>query len=628
MSIVAGENLGKYYGAQDVFADISFQVAHGDKVALVGVNGVGKTTLLRIIAGLEGPTAGRLSQAKSLRVGYLSQRPDLSSPNTLYQEMLQVFADLRVQQTQLHQLEQEMADPGHGEKAMERYGELLQRFELAGGYTYEQEIHRVLQGLGFSEADLNKPLSLFSGGQRTRVQLAQLLLMNPDLLLLDEPTNHLDLQATEWLEEHLGQWRGSLVMVAHDRYFLDKVANRVWEMSFGALEQYNGNYSQYLQARAERLAQRQAEYEAQQEHVARTEEFIRRYGAGQRSREARGRQKRLQRLERLEGPRQHKAMKFRLASQTRGGNHVLMTRGLLVGYEHPLLHFSDLLLLRGERAVLLGPNGCGKTTFLKTVLGEVAPLAGEARIGVNVQMAYFAQGHENLHEESTVLDEVLRIKNLPLEQARGFLGRFLFSGDDVFKPISCLSGGERGRVALAMLALQGANLLLLDEPTNHLDIVSQELLEQVLQDFDGTILFVSHDRYFIDAVATQVWAVEDGQVHAYSGNHSQYLQQRELLKAAKTEQAPAAKRRMQADRRPNVEQQRTEKLARQRQAKHAELEDEIQRLETRLVVLSSDLERASVAQRVDRVHDLGREYVDVQEELRRRLEEWAGVSQP
>ncbi len=628
MSIVVAENLGKYYGAQDVFADISFQVAHGDKVALVGVNGVGKTTLLRIIAGLESPTAGRLGHAKSLRMGYLSQKPDLSSQNTLYQEMLQAFADLRAQQAELHQLEQEMADPGGGEKAMQRYGELLQRFELAGGYTYEQEIRRVLLGLGFGEADLDRPLSVFSGGQRTRAQLARLLLMNPDLLLLDEPTNHLDLQATEWLEEHLSQWHGSLILVAHDRYFLDKVANRVWEMTFGALEQYSGNYSQYLQARAERLAQRQAQYEAQQEQIARTEDFIRRYGAGQRSREARGREKRLQRMERLENPRQHKTMKFRLASQTRGGNHVLMTGRLVVGYERPLLRFSDLLLLRGERAVLLGPNGCGKTTFLKTVLGEVAALAGEARIGANVQVAYFAQGHENLREESTVLDEVLRIKNLPLEQARGFLGRFLFSGDDVFKPISCLSGGERGRVALAMLALQGANLLLLDEPTNHLDIISQELLEQVLQDFDGTILFVSHDRYFIDAVATQVWAVEDGQVHTYAGNYARYQQQREQLKAAKAEQAPAAKRRMQADRRLDVEQQRAEKLARQRLAKRAELEDEIQRLETRLVVLSSDLERASTAQRVDRVHDLGREYVDVQEELRRRLEEWAGVSQP
>ena len=628
MSIVTGDNLGEYYGAQDVFANISFQIAHGDRIALVGVNGVGKTTLLRIIAGLESPSAGRLSQAKSLRLGYLSQKPDVSSANTLYQEMLQVFAELRTQQAQLHQLEHEMADPERGEKALQRYGELLQRFELAGGYTYEQEIRRVLQGLGFQESDLDKPLSLLSGGQRTRAQLAQLLLMNPDLLLLDEPTNHLDLQATEWLEEYLGQWRGSLVVVAHDRYFLDKVANRVWEMSFGALEQYSGNYSQYLQARAERLAERQAQYEAQQAQIARTEEFIRRYGAGQRAREARGREKRLQRMERLESPRQHKAMKFRLAAKTRGGNHVLTLHALQVGYGRPLLSFRDLLLLRGERAVLLGPNGCGKTTFLKTVLGEIPALAGEARIGTNVQVAYFAQGHENLREESTVLDEILKVKNLPLEQARGFLGRFLFSGDDVFKSISCLSGGERGRVALAMLALQGANLLLLDEPTNHLDIVSQELLEQVLQDFDGTILFVSHDRYFIDAVATQVWAVEGGQVHAHAGNYAQYRQQRDLLQSARAQQAPATKRRVQADKRAELEQRRLERLAQQRQTKRAELEEEIQRLETRLVVLSSDLERASSAQRVDRVHDLGREYVDVQEELRRRLEEWAGVSPP
>ncbi len=625
MSIVVAEDLAKSYGAQDVFSDVSFQIGHGDKIALVGANGVGKTTLLRIMAGLEVPTSGRWSMAKTIRTGYLSQLADLQAGGTLYQEMVDVFAELRAQQAQLRRLEQEMVDPQRRAKAMERYGELLQRFELAGGYGYERQIRHVLTGLGFVEADFDKPLALLSGGQRTRAQLARLLLSGSHLLLLDEPTNHLDLQATEWLEQYLAQWNGSLVVVAHDRYFLDKVANRVWEMSFGSLEQYRGNYSHYVAVRAQRQAERQDEYEAQQEHIARTEEFVRRYKAGQRSREAKGRQKRLQRLERLERPQQQGALKFKLASKVRGGNNVLVTRGLKVGYDRPLIDCPDLLLLRGQRAALLGPNGCGKTALLKTIMAQVPPLAGEVRIGTNVQPAYFAQGHEHLHEENTVLEEILEVKNLPLQQARGFLGRFLFSGDAVFKPITDLSGGERGRVALAVLALQGANFLLLDEPTNHLDIHSQELLEQVLQDFDGTILFVSHDRYFIDALATQIWAVDDTQLRVYTGNYSAYMEQLREETARAEIEAPADDQKR-SKQRAQREQQAIQKT-RQQEAERSELEDEIQQLETRLGLLGRELELASRAQRVDRVYDLGREYADVQEQLQRRLEEWAGVVQ-
>jgi ATP-binding cassette subfamily F protein 3 len=625
VSIVVAEDLAKSYGAQDVFSDVSFQIGHGDKIALVGANGVGKTTLLRIMAGLEVPTSGRWSMAKTIRTGYLSQLPDLQARGTLYQEMVDVFAELRAQQAQLRRLEHQMVDPQRREKAMERYGELLQRFELAGGYEYEQQIRHVLTGLGFVEADFDKPLALLSGGQRTRAELARLLLSGSHLLLLDEPTNHLDLQATEWLEQYLAQWNGSLVVVAHDRYFLDKVANRVWEMSSGSLERYRGNYSHYVAVRAQRRAELQDEYEAQQEHIARTEEFVRRYKAGQRSREAKGRQKRLQRLERLERPQQQRALAFKLATKVRGGNNVLVARGLQVGYDRPLIKCPDLLLLRGQRAALLGPNGCGKTALLKTIMAQVPPLAGEVTIGTNVQPAYFAQGHEHLHEENTVLEEILGVKNLPLQQARGFLGRFLFSGDAVFKPIADLSGGERGRVALAVLALQGANFLLLDEPTNHLDIQSQELLEQVLQDFDGTILFVSHDRYFIDALATQIWAVDNAQLRVYTGNYSACMEQlREERAEAEIEARADDQKR--SKQRAKREQQATPKT-RNQEAERAELEEEIQQLETRLGLLGRELELASRAQRVDRVYDLGREYANVQEQLQRRLEEWAGVVQ-
>jgi ATP-binding cassette subfamily F protein 3 len=635
MSVVVGEGLAKYYGAQDIFSDVSFQIAHGDHIALVGANGTGKTTLLRIIAGLESATAGRVSAAKSVRIGYLSQKTALDSTRTVYQEMDAVFADLHAQQERLHELEHEMANPEHHEKAMECYGELLQLFELAGGYTYEQEIKRVLIGLGFAEASFDQPVNLLSGGQRTRARLAQLLLLKPDVLLLDEPTNHLDLQATQWLEEYLQQWRGCYVVVAHDRYFLDQVANRVWEMNAGTLEQYSGNYSHYTRLSAERRARQQTEFEAQQEYVARAEDFIRRYKAGQRSREARGRETRLERIERLKRPMGQKLMRFALSSRVRGGNHVLTLRGLTVGYDQPLIRFPNLLLLRGERVALLGPNGCGKTTFLKSILGEVPPLAGEAKVGANVQVAYLAQGHENLPEDATILDEILAVKNLPLDQARGFLGRFLFSGDDVFKTIANLSGGERGRVALAMLALQGANFLLLDEPTNQLDIQSQEMLEQVLDKFDGTILFVSHDRYFIDALATQVWVIvgtpsrvlggDAGQARAYVGNYSAYLEQAQAEKAQAEGALPARKRGPQ-QRQVDVELQRAQKLARQREERRAELEATIDQLETRLSTLTQELEQASHNQRIAELYDLGRDYADVQEELQQRLEEWAALA--
>ncbi len=622
MSIVVAKDLAKYYGAQDIFAGISFQIAHGDRIALVGANGVGKTTLLRIIAGLETPTSGQVDTAKNLRMGYLSQRADLATQRTLYDEMLQAFEHLRAQQDQLRRLEGQMADPEQRAQAMQRYGELLQAFELAGGYTYELEIKRVLSGLGFAEEDHAKPLQLLSGGQRTRAQLAKLLLQKPGLLLLDEPTNHLDLQATEWLEEFLGQWKGSLIVVAHDRYFLDKVVNRVWEMGFGHMDQYRGNYSGYAEARKLSIAHRQAEYAAQQELIAKEQDFIRRYKAGQRSREARGREKRLQHLERVGRPQRQKTMSFSLSTKARGGNNVLVTRGLQVGYDRPLIECPNLLLLRRERAALLGPNGCGKTTLLKTLLGEIPALAGEFKIGANVQVAYFAQGHEDLNEENTVLDEILGVKNLPLEQARGLLGRFLFSGDDVFKSVASLSGGERGRVALATLTLHGANFLLLDEPTNHLDIPSQELLEQVLQDFPGTILFVSHDRYFIDALATQVWLIQDCRLRVYEGNYSDYMAQ------AKQEASPAPATRPAP--RPREAQRETRgdgPALRQAEERRAELEAEIEGLEERLSVLSRELELASRGQQVNRLYDLGQEYAQVEQQLQQCLEEWSGASE-
>jgi ATP-binding cassette subfamily F protein 3 len=624
MSVLTANGLAKSYGAQDVFLDVSLQIGRGDKVALIGPNGHGKSTLLRLLAGLDTPTTGRVHRARGLRIGYLPQHPDLSSECTLYDEMLTVFANLRAQQAELRELEQAMADPARREWALARYGQVQTRFEMAGGYTYESRIRRVLSGLGFREEEHQHPISHLSGGQKTRVLLARLLLEEPDLLLLDEPTNYLDLTALEWLEGYLIEWPDSLVVVAHDRYFLDRVVSRVWELASGRLEEYPGNYSRYVELRAERMARRRAEYQTQQEHIQKTEEFIRRYKAGQRYKEARGRQKRLDRLERVERPRELRSMRLSMQAAARSGDLVLATRELVVGYRTAegdlrLCSCPDLDLRRGERAALIGPNGSGKTTLVRTLLGQLPPLTGEVRLGASLGIGYLAQavGDDGLGLKHTILDEILDVENLPLEKARGFLGRFLFTGDEVFKRIGDLSGGERMRVALAKLTLTRPNFLVLDEPTTHLDIASQEVLQEVILDFDGTILFVSHDRYLIEALATQVWAIEGDSLYVHQGRYSEYIAER----AMREEQEEKAGSGGGEDKGRSVE--RSERRERERRAQRiAELEDAISVLENRLAALEGDLTAASAAQDVARLTGLGTEYAQVEEEIHRLVAEW------
>jgi ATP-binding cassette subfamily F protein 3 len=632
MSVITGHNLAKSYGAQDVFAGISFQVAHGDKVALVGPNGEGKTTLLRIMAGLETPSEGTVQRMKGLRVGYLPQTGGLGSQRTLWNEMLSVFEELLAQQEELRRLEEAMAHPVRREEAMARYDALLTDFELAGGYEYELRIQRVLSGLGFPRDAFHWPVEALSGGQQTRALLARLLLEGPDLLLLDEPTNHLDLEALEWLEEYLSTWTGSLVVVAHDRYFLDKVVDRVWNLAHGRLEAYPGNYNQYAQLRAERMARRTIEYEAQQAYIAKTEDFIRRHIAGQRTREAQGRRKRLERLERLERPREAHRIRLKMGAAKRSGDIVLSTHGLRVGYsaersstgeEVALFAAPDFELWRLERAAFIGPNGSGKTTFLRTALGQLSPLAGRVRIGASVVLGYLAQVRADLDPEQTVLDAVLEAKNLKIAEARDYLGRFLFSGDDVFKSLGDLSGGERSRVALARLTLQGPNFLVLDEPTHHLDIASQEILEDVLDSFEGTILLVSHDRYLIRALATQIWELEDGQLQVYRGSYDEYLEEKRRRQAeGQQEPTPRQERRRVAGR---VGQQAQRGQAR-RALRAGELEAEIAALEGQLATLTSALAEASAAQELDRVRALGVEYDRKAQALEELVAEWEAIA--
>jgi len=542
MSILVGSNLYKAYDPQDIFWDVNVSVAHGEKIALVGPNGAGKTTLLRILIGVEEPTDGTVSRMGSVRIGYLPQNAVLEGNETPWEMCAAVFDELRQMQRRLRELEAQLADPEIGEEALQRYGRLLEAFEHAGGYGYEVEIRTILSGLGIDAVHAERPLDQLSGGQRTRALLARLLLERPNILVLDEPTNHLDLQAIEWLEGYLQEWPEAVIAVSHDRYFLDRVVHKVWELSFGHLEVYPGNYTKYVGLRGERRARRMAEWKAQQRNIARTQEYIRRYKAGQRSKEARGRQTRLARTKRLERPQQERTLRLRLGTDQRSGELVLVTRDL------PLLSIPDLELRRLERAALIGPNGSGKTTFLKTVLGQLPPLSGEVRLGASLRVGYLAQTREDLDPAHTVVDEVTQVRDLPLGDMRNFLARYLFSGDDVFKRVGDLSGGEQVRVALAKLTLTEPNFLVLDEPTNQLDLASQEVMEEVLRDFLGTILFVAHDRYLIDALATQVWLIEDGTLRVYPGNYQEYLIQRQKEAALQRQRTAPAARPAPADR--------------------------------------------------------------------------------
>ena len=632
MSLLVATGLAKAYGALDVFSGVDVRVEAGDRIGFVGANGAGKTTLLRIMAEAEAATAGDVARKRGLTVGYLPQDPPPAGDSSLYQSMLEVFADLRGQAAALSDLEHQLAAAAAAagdnyDELLQAYGRAQTAFAVAGGYDYELRIRQVLGGLGFNEDEHAKPLAHLSGGERTRALLAQLLLREPDLLLLDEPTNHLDLEAVEWLEEVLLRWNGALIVVAHDRYFLDKVANRIWDMNFGRVETYRGNYSAYRTQREMRIERQRREWESQQEFIEKTEDFIRRNLAGQRTREAQGRRTRLERFlrdEAIDRPQDQRQVRLGLTTQIRSGDLVLATKDLAVGYTRPLFFCPDTEIRRGDRVALIVPNGAGKTTLLKTVLDQVPPLRGRARYGATVQAGYLAQAQAGLDPEETVLDAILDVQNLPLGQARNFLGQFLFAGDDVFRTIGTLSGGQRSRVALARLTLQGANFLLLDEPTNHLDLDTQEILELVLRSFPGTVLLVTHDRWIVQALATHIWRVDGDELRVYKGNYDEYLRQRamETEDQAKIEAVAEETGPTEYDRERTREERRQRKAAEKRAEVAAALEGRIHELEAQLAELSPQLEVASLAGDVGRVHRLGTAYQAVETELHKLMVEW------
>jgi len=660
MSLLTARDLAMAFGPLDVFQGVHCVISRGDRIGLIGPNGEGKTTLLRILAGELAPSAGEVHRKRGLTIGYLPQEPPPAGDKTLWEDMLEVFSDLLAEERRLAELEARMADPDPrvADEALEAYARRQHAFELKGGYDYPVRIRQTLTGLGFKPESFHQPLAQLSGGQRTRALLAKILLRQPELLLLDEPTNHLDLAAIEWLENALLKWHGAMVVVSHDRYFLDKVMNRIWEMMWGTLTVYRGNYSHYLVQRQAMLERMQKEYEAQQALIAKETEFIRRNIAGQKSKQARGRRKRLERLlqrQRLAAPRQRQTMRLQMMSRIRSGELVLSTENLAVGYrsrplpsvrrersggyvyEAPappapddllLFRAEDLLLKRGERAGLVGPNGSGKTTFIRTLLGQLSPLEGRMRIGASVRIGYLAQAQEALQPSMTVLDALIEADpKLSIGEARAYLARFLFTGDDVFKTIDVLSGGQRSRLALARLSRREVNFLVLDEPTNHLDIESQEVLEAMLRDFPGTVLLVSHDRYLIDAIATQVWVIEPSEkrLYAYEGNYSAYLAEKERRLNATPADGDRKKARSQEHRQRSREERRRRKEQEKRQQEAQAIEERIHARERELEEVTRALEEASLAQRVDEVQRLGERYHSLERELEELIESWASL---
>jgi ATP-binding cassette, subfamily F, member 3 len=656
MPIASGANLAKSYSGDTIFRDVTFQIQERERIALVGANGAGKSTLLRLLAGVEKPDAGNVALTSGARIGYLSQEVVFPPGVTLREYVLSAFRRLLDIESQLQQIQQQLASAGAGgheiDALLHRHDLLLHEYENSGGYSYQNRMREVLAGLSIGEDRLDQRLTTFSGGQRTRVALAALLLSGQDLLLLDEPTNHLDLEATEWLETYLTQTPAAVVIVSHDRYFLDKVATRTWEMAFGSLEHYVGNYSQFAAQRAERHARLQKEFDAQQRFIARTQAFIDRYRAGQRSRQSRGRQKLLDRLERIDRPRQAGAMSLAIQSTLRSGEVVLATEDLVVAAGTPpakkqhaqpgmpivreaitssvvnaeemLFRCADLELRRGERAAIVGPNGSGKTTFLRVLTAELSPAAGRAYLGYGVQLAYQAQAHEQLVTKNTVLEEILSGKAMGEEEARTYLGRFLFTGDDVFKRVGSLSGGERSRLALAKLALGNANFLILDEPTNHLDIYSREALEHVLDQFTGTILFVSHDRYLIDGLATQIWEVQGGRLAVHPYGWTEYSEARQRERTAQEAERTRLRAAVEAPATAQQERQRSRGRAKL-QSRLDGLEGEIATITADLHLLTSKLEAPGAGAEAKVIAELGRQHDEQSCRLAQLEEEWLAV---
>ena len=625
--------LGKSFGVRQVFSNVSFEIKEGDRIALVGPNGAGKSTLLKCILGIEELDEGQVVMSPVASIGYLQQDVNLGDAS-LAEEIETAWEDVHALENKLQELTAYLETHEASESDLQRLDYLQNRLEWLGGYDYEQKTKRIVYGLGFTDEDLYKPANAFSGGQKTRINLAKALVRSPDFLFLDEPTNHLDMEMLEWLEGYLSSYRGGILIVSHDRYFMDRIVTGVVELDHHKATTYRGNYSRYVAQREERLKADTIAYEKQQEYIKKTEEYIDKYRAGIKSKMARGRQSQLNRLERLEAPETSHSLDFKFPPAAMSADKVLVLDHVSIGYktDDPIIDDVSMVVRRGESVALIGPNGAGKSTMVKAIVGELFPTEGHIDIGNRVQVGYFSQEHEELHDRWQVVDEIINNYNFTEEKARNVLGSFLFKGDDVFKLVGDLSGGERARLALLKLFLQGDNFLILDEPTNHLDVPTREIVERALQQFGGTCFIISHDRYFLDQVSTRTLVLENKGITEYLGNYSYY---KEKLKeqndiAALTEpveEVPKDKAKIETkvvslndESKPKPNTYMVEKQL-------AEVEEEIARLEATMKMYEVQLANPVVQQDLEEMANISKQLSDTESSLQVLYEKWEHFSE-
>ena len=605
MIILQANKIERSFAGEVLFDNINLQVDERDRIALVGKNGAGKSTLLKILVGEEEPTSGEINKKKDISLSYLAQDSRFESENTIYDEMLHVFDDLRRTEKQLRLMELEMGEKSGEDldKLMSDYDRLSENFRQAGGFTYEADIRAILNGFKFDESMWQMKIAELSGGQNTRLALAKMLLEKPNLLVLDEPTNHLDIETIAWLESYLVNYSGALIIVSHDRYFLDKVATVTLDLTKHSLDRYVGNYSRFVELKEQKLATEAKNYEKQQKEIAALEDFVNRnLVRASTTKRAQSRRKQLEKMERLDKPEAgKKSANMTFQSEKTSGNVVLTVENAAIGYDGEILSEPINLDLRKMNAVaIVGPNGIGKSTFIKSIVDQIPFIKGEKRFGANVEVGYYDQTQSKLTPSNTVLDELWNdFKLTPEVEIRNRLGAFLFSGDDVKKSVGMLSGGEKARLLLAKLSMENNNFLILDEPTNHLDIDSKEVLENALIDFDGTLLFVSHDRYFINRVATHVLELSENGSTLYLGDYDYYVEKKAEVEAIQTEEASTSNQAKEASSANDYQAQKeSQKEARKLMRQIESLEAEIEELETQSQAISEQMLETNDAEKL------------------------------
>lgn len=631
MIILQANKIERSFAGEVLFDNINLQVDERDRIALVGKNGAGKSTLLKILVGEEEPTSGEINKKKDISLSYLAQDSRFESENTIYDEMLHVFDDLRRTEKQLRQMELEMGEKSGEDldKLMSDYDRLSENFRQAGGFTYEADIRAILNGFKFNESMWQMKIAELSGGQNTRLALAKMLLEKPNLLVLDEPTNHLDIETIAWLENYLVNYSGALIIVSHDRYFLDKVATITLDLTKHSLDRYVGNYSRFVELKEQKLATEAKNYEKQQKEIAALEDFVNRnLVRASTTKRARSRRKQLEKMERLDKPEAgKKAANMTFQSEKNSGNVVLTVENAAIGYDGEVLSQPINLDLRKMNAVaIVGPNGIGKSTFIKSIVDQIPFIKGEKRFGANVEVGYYDQTQSKLTPSNTVLDELWNdFKLTPEVEIRNRLGAFLFSGDDVKKSVGMLSGGEKARLLLAKLSMENNNFLILDEPTNHLDIDSKEVLENALIDFDGTLLFVSHDRYFINRVATHVLELSENGSTLYLGDYDYYVDKKAEMEVGLTEEASTSNQAKEASPVNDYQAQKeSQKEVRKLMRQIESLEAEIEELESQSQAISEQMLETNNA---DKLMELQAELDKISHRQEEAMLEWEELSE-